>query len=133
MAKSFSYDHPAYRVPQVSNHACAAGANAVSANRFTAFTNLIVKAAQVTVKTAGTSASAGNGVIIKKIVTSGSTTTAITTIALNTQTAGVSTNVSLSDTELAAGEQLTFTNGTDATGAHDVAVEFVVKPGADVT
>ena len=59
--------------------------------------------------------------------------TAIATISLNTLTSGQAVNVVPSATTLAQGEYLTFTNGTDATGVANVAVEYVLSPRANVT
>lgn len=132
--KSMAYDHPAYIGVGSQSFACAAGASAVSANKFIAFTNLIVKSVTVAVVTAGTSAGAGNAIIVKQITGQGTTTTALATATLGTNTAGVSVNVAITTNgTLAQGETLTFTNGTDATGAAVVGVEYVVVPGATVT
>lgn len=131
--KSMSYDHPAYRAVLGQSHHCIAGANAVSINRFNAYQRAIIKSVTGTVLTAGTSAGAGNGVIVKAVTAAGATTTAIATISLNTLTSGQAVNVVPSATTLAQGEYLTFTNGTDATGVANVAVEYVLNPGADVT
>lgn len=133
--KSMAYDHPQYMVAQSSVHSAPAGANAVAAGKFLAFTNLIIKSATAAVITAGTSAGGGNGVIVKAITGQGTTTTALGTISLNTQTSGVSANVVLSSgtSTLLQGEYLTFTNGTDATGASIVSIEYVPVPGATVT
>lgn len=134
-AINLSYDHPAYRTPLAQSFACAAGANAVSANKFVAYTNVIIKAATVVVVTAGTSAGAGNGIIVKSVTGQGTTTTALATASMGTNTAGVSTNLVISSGTgtLLQGESLTFTNGTDATGANLVCIEYVPVAFANVT
>src|SRR5688572_28202860 len=122
--KSMSYDHPQYTVAMSNSFACAAGANAVSVNKFVAYTTVLIKSLTAVVVTAGTSAAAGNGVIVKGIYGNGTATTALATLTLGTGTAATATNVAVSGT-LTQGESLTFTNGTDATGAALVCVEYI--------
>lgn len=104
------------------------GAN-VNSVRFSAFTDTIAKSAQITVVASGTSA--GHLFIFNKV--SGTTTTGISTATLGTTAVGVTTNIDLRDTALAAGDQLITRTGTDATGWASIAYEYIIKPGADVT
>lgn len=125
-----AYDHPVYTGREIFAIKTTAGANTIN-DVFVAFTTMRALAAQVTVRVAGTSASSGHAAIFSKV--SGTTTTAITTVALGTSTLGLTTRVELSTTSLAAGDFLICRNGTDATGVSLVSVETQVIPGASVT
>lgn len=125
-----AYDHPIYTAREAFSIKTTAGANAVN-DVFAAFTTMRALAAQITVRVAGTSASSGHAAIFAKV--NGTTTTAITTVALATSTLGLTTRVELSTTSLAAGDLLVCKNGTDATGVSLVTVEVQVTPGASVT
>lgn len=133
--KSMAYDHPAYLSPQTVSFSMAAG-SAAHAAKFVAFTNLLLKSATLMVTVAGTTTAAGaNTYTFNKI--SGTTTTSVgfsgnlgTTVAYT-----VGTNVVLGGgtVSLAKGEMLSATRGTDATAVAEVAYEFLLVPGADVT
>lgn len=131
--KSMAYDHPDYQVVRVGNFACAAGANAVSVNKFIAHTDVILKGYGAAVVTAGTSADGGNGITFKTIKGQGTATTSVGAVALGTLTAAQYLDGTFADVALAKGEQVTLTNGTDATGAALAWIEYVVKPGASVS
>lgn len=131
MSFSNAYDNPNQQVHlPVGAATTAAGAAAVG-GRFVAFTDMNAKAIQVTVVTAGTSATTGNALIVKK--TSNATVTTLATVTLGSSTAGVTTNVSLSDTALAAGDYLSVTNGTDATGVAALVYEVAFVPSSNFT
>lgn len=125
-----AYDHPVYTSRETYSLKTTAGANTVN-DVFVAFTNMRALAAQINVRVAGTSATTGHAAIFAKV--SGTTTTAITTVALNTTVIGSTTRVELATTSLAAGDLLVCKNGTDATGVSVVAVEAAVIPGSSVT
>lgn len=102
-----------------------AGAAAVSA-KFSVFQKSKLVAVHAVVSVAGTSAGAGNSLVI----THG--TTAIGTFTLGTSTAGASfslTGTNLNRT-LASFDRVTATNGTDATGRAIVIYEYQVLPDA---
>lgn len=132
--QSLAYDHPAYRVPGCVAFITTAGNGSVGA-RFTAFADMLIKSAQCTVVTAGTSATTGHGLTFRSIKGQGTATTSVGSVALNTQTAAVTTNVEFSGSgvSLLRGESITATNGTDATGVVSVTYEYVLQPGAGIT
>lgn len=125
-----AYDHPVIVGRQSYSLKTTAGANTVN-DVFAAFTTMRALAAQINVRVAGTSASTGHAAIFAKV--SGTTTTAITTVALATSTIGTTTRVELSTTSMAAGDLLVCKNGTDATGVSVVTIEAALIPGASVT
>lgn len=126
--RNFAYDHPAYLVPITFSGVTTAGASAVAV-RFGAFTNLIAKAATFHIVIAGT-ATAHNWVISK---VSGTTTTAISTYAASTNAGATTTNVLLSNTALAQGDQLVTKSGADTVGVASVTYELLVAPGSSLT
>lgn len=119
-----AYDAAENNVTRVFNLVTTAGANTVQTQKLIAFGAMQLKAVQATAITAGTSATSGHCSIFKII--SGTTTTALTTVALGTSVVNTTTNVAMPSTAtLAAGDQVTITNGTDATGVIGLAVTYV--------
>lgn len=125
-----SYDHPLH-TGRVTGGGLSTAGNAGVSVTFAAFTAMKALAAQITVRTAGTSATTGHVAIVNKV--SGTTTTALATATLGTSAIGTTTRVELSATALAAGDVLVCKNGTDATGVYAVAYEAQITPGASVT
>lgn len=135
------YDHPSYLTRQsITLGATTAGANGTSQTH--TFPNQMrVRNVAAIVRTAGTSATTGNQVIVGVVGTCtqigtngtntiGTATTTLGTIALGTSTA-LSTGTSGDlNTVLNAGAVLYLKNGTDATGVADVVGELHVDPSA---
>lgn len=118
------YDHPNCIVRRESNHQTTAGNGAISA-RFASFQKARLKAVHCQIVTAGTSAGAGNSLVIKKGAT------ALGTFTCGTSTAGTKlTALTGLNTELASGDVLSATNGTDATGVSLLQYEYEVLPDA---
>lgn len=127
--KSMRYDHPAYLVPIAASNGEVGGGAVTNYNKFTAYTAMIAKSAQVTVTVAGTATT--NTLTIYHV--SGTATTSFATVPLSTNTLGYTTNVSLSDRAIAQGDSLYTASGPDAAGKSAVTYELLVKPGANVT
>jgi hypothetical protein len=138
-----NYDNPSYLTRQQINlGATTAGANATSGG-FSFISDMRIRKASYTVRTAGTSSGAGNGVILLCVGTciTGFTTGVGFTLTTNTGTTticaitalGSSTAQSVSvstdcNTRIVAGSALYFKNGTDATGVAQVTVEAYIDP-----
>lgn len=132
-----NYDHPGYLVRQMTGGVTTAGANGVS-SQITFPWDVRLRNASATVRTAGTSATTGNQVIVIAIGTtyaiSGTTTTTGTatqtlgTVALGTGTANTSGTSGDMNAIVKQGAVMAFKNGTDATGVADIKVEFHVDP-----
>ena len=117
-----AYDSPDYLIRREVAFETAAGAAAVGC-KFMQYQAFKLKAVHVQVTTAGTSAAAGNCVIVK------SGTTALATATLGSSTAGVTTSITI-NTDVPSLTALTCTNGTDATGKALVVYEYEVLPTA---
>ncbi len=130
MAKrSMEYAHAAYLVPQMEG--IDVPATTVAAQRFAAYTAMILKSATFTVVTAGTGT--GNATLtLTRQAQGGSALTTYTQITLSTNAAGYTTNVLLTGT-LSAGDVFTVLKGADATGVFAGSIEYLIAPGADVT
>lgn len=111
-----AYDSPDYLIRREHAVETAAGAAAVSA-KFMQYQAFKLKAFHVQVTTAGTSAAAGNCLILK------SGTTALATATLGSSTAGVTTSITI-NTDVPSLTAITCTNGTDATGKALVVYEY---------
>lgn len=141
---SGSYDHPSYLTRQMLVMGLnTAGANGTSGGMTFPY-NMRVRTMAALVKTAGTSATTGNQVILFAVgtVVTGfagtalSTSTGTTTIgslALNTSTAGVTATSTDMNTMIQAGTPIYLKNGTDATGVFNVNVETYIDPSATWT
>lgn len=139
-----NYDHPSYVTRQwFPCDVTTAGANGTSATVSWPY-NMRIRKAAATVRTAGTSAGAGNGVTFLYIGTAvtGFTGTALTTstttatlgsVALGTSTAGSQVVSSDMDALLIAGGILALKNGTDATGVAKCVLEMYLDPGSQWT
>lgn len=128
-SNSREYSNPAYQVPFALN-CVATGAASSVAGRFNMFTKAIAKSVQVTVVTAGTTA--GNNVIVSKVI-NGTSTNITTAPTIGTNAAGYTANVSLGDAELNQGDSIVVTKGADATAVMNVAVEMRLSPGGSYT
>lgn len=129
--QSMAYDDPVYRARVYVNGFNAAGASALY-GRFTLVSAMLAKSMQVTVGTAGTGT--GNATVsLARIATGGTAITTLGSVVMGTSSAGVSTNITLGNTSLTAGDQLYFINGADAAGVFVVQAELVLVPGANVT
>lgn len=128
MAKSMAYDHPAYQVRHVRGVPIAAGAS--TTGRFQAHADLLAVRGYAMPSKAGTSAD--ETVIIYKVATSGGATTALGTITLGASASITGAQVDLADASIAQGDEVRFLSGTDATMIIDAALEYQIKPGADL-
>lgn len=138
------YDHPEYQITKFHSFTNAAGASSV--NRWCVPTNVLLKKLNIAVVTAGTSATTGNGMTVRVISGNGTTTTSVGALAVGTSSANVSTNTSFGTVTsavqngtqvylgqpVAAGDIVTITSGTDATGVMAVTLSYRTLPGADV-
>jgi hypothetical protein len=137
--KQQAYDHPAYEVPITfslgDSNALGSGGQA----RFVAWTNMIVKAATLSVGVAGTNTST---VAFVKVAAAGTTTTTIASLFIGTgvvagtsigTAAGQFAYVGLGTTALAQGDTLALLNGIDATAQLAVSIEAYLTPGASLT
>ncbi len=116
------YDHPNCTVRREVSAYGAAGANGTYA-QYMPYQKMRLVAAHFKVVVAGTSAGSGHGFTVRN------GTTSIGAIALNTETAGVTTSVTLGDT-IDSFETLNALGGTDATGAAQITWEYEVLPDA---
>ena len=136
-----NYDHPSYLTRQTlvmdTTTAGASGTSGVLAMPY----NVRLRKAVAVVRTAGTSAGAGNAAQILYVGTSvqGFTGTALTTttttatlgsISLGTSAAGVTGTSTDMDALCINGGQLFIKNGTDATGVAKVTIEYYIDPSA---
>ena len=139
-----NYDHPSYLTRQVIGMGVStAGANGTSGGK--AFiSDMRVRKMSVVVRTAGTSAGAGNScnlLAIGTIVTGYNSTSLTTstgtntvgTVALGSSTALVVTTSTDMNTVIKAGAVLVLKNGTDATGVFDCNLEAYLDPSATWT
>lgn len=143
-----NYDHPSYLTRQQINlGATTAGANGTSGG-FSFISDIRLRKAALTVRTAGTSATTGNGVIFlcvgtaisgygtasgTSLTTSTGTTTILAVTALGSSTAGAAVASADMNTTIKAGSVLYMKNGTDATGVAAASVEAYLDPSATWT
>jgi hypothetical protein len=120
---SSSYDHPNAETRREACLQTVAGAAGVSA-RFASFQKARLFAVHAQVVTAGTSAGAGNVLIVKQ------GTTALGTFTQGTDAAGTKQSITGLNAALASGDVLSTTNGTDATGNALVTYEYEVENDA---
>ena len=139
-----SYDHNEYLITKYHSFTNTAGASSV--NRWCVPNDVLLKKLNIAVVTAGTSATTGNGMTVRIISGNGTTTTSVGSLAMGTSSANVSTNTSfgtvtsavLNGTQVylgqpaAAGDIITITSGTDATGVMAVTLSYRTLPGASV-
>jgi hypothetical protein len=115
------YDDPQYtnvREIVVPNTAGAAGVN-----KFALYSAVTLKRARAVVKTAGTSATTGSYI---DVMVDGTTTAG--RLLTGSATAGAIVDVSLGNTPVAAGSIIHLLNGTDATNAALVTIEYNATP-----
>ena len=134
--KSQAYDHPAYEVPVVFSANLATTRNATSL-KFVAFTQMLLKAANIVATVIGTAGGtdAANASVATIRISGTSTST------LNVSTIGsgyvngtyTNTNIALSLTTLSQGDLVYFKKGTDTALAADASLEMYVLPGANLT
>lgn len=119
-----SYDSPN---AVITREHCAppttAGIGAVSA-RFRSFQAARLKAVHAIVVTAGTSTAAGHTLTLKH------GTTSIAAFALGTTVAGGTVSKTTLNEALAPLDEISITNGTDATGVAQILYEYSVNDGA---
>jgi len=142
-----NYDHPSYLTRQsIGLGINTAGANGTSGGR-SFISDLRVRKASVTVRTAGTSATSGNSAILLCIgtmvtgftsatgftLTTSTGTNTVGTVALGSTTALTVTTSSDFNTRIVAGSILALKNGTDATGVYDYTLEAYLDPTASWT
>ena len=125
--KSMAYDNPAYLAVVPGATGTLTGVSSAS-QRFAAFCAMTIKSAEISVVTAGSSASQ----VVNLMTQSGTTTTttAITTFGSGEAKAGTNVAVGI---DLAQGDAAWFTKGTDATDVFATSLELVIQPGATVT
>ncbi len=126
--KTLRYDHPAYVIPYVFSGNTAVGANGVS-QKFAAFTAMTIKACLTSPTIASTAA--GSQPLMYTI--SGTTTATATLTALTSGARTPLLNALATAVNLAQGDQVYVTHGTDATASLSVAIECYVTPGALLT
>lgn len=132
--KSMSYDHPAYLVPVTPFGGEIAAAASSKTARFVAYTAMNVKAAVVSVITAGGTVNAVN---LVRQATGGTALTTLASIStiIGTSVGGYTTYAMMTGgTLLAQGDILWAEKGAgDGVGVYAVGVECVLVPGANVT
>lgn len=120
-----SYEDPNAVYRREQTMASVAGANGTNAAaRFRVFQKARLVAAHAWVETAGTSAGAGNCIILKQ------GTAALATFTLGTLTANSQVDITALAATLNPGDAMTITNGTDATGVASVVLEMQQTPDA---
>lgn len=125
--KQMMYDHPAYTaVYPVSLGVNAAGASAILAGRFTAFTAMLVKSLTVAIVTAGTSTTH----IVRYLAYLGGTSTTTTIFATLSSAGFANATTTLTMTQ---GDSLAILLGSDATQVVQGGAELVIAPGSNVT
>lgn len=125
MANAGNYTHPSYLTRQIAYlGVTTAGANGTSTNGWVAPWDINLHQMQAVVKTAGTSATTGNQVILL----AGTATVTGATVVLGSSTAGVYGTTGDIAQKITAGTPLYVKNGTDATGVAYVSVEFNINP-----
>jgi hypothetical protein len=138
-----NYDSPSYLTRQQINlGTTTAGANGTSGG-FSFISDMRLRKASLTVRTAGTSATTGNGVIFLcvgtcitgfstgvgfTLTTNTGTTTVLAITALGSGTANTAVVSADMNTRIQAGSVLLMKNGTDATGVAQVTVEAYIDP-----
>ena len=148
MANQGNYDNPSYLTRQQINlGVTTAGANGTS-TPFGFISDMRIRKAALTVKTAGTSSGAGNGVIFLcvgtcitgfstgvgfTLTTNTGTTTILAITALGSGTANTSVASADMNTRIQAGSVILCKNGTDATGVAQVTLEAYIDPEASWT
>lgn len=125
--KSMAYDNAAYEAVLPVALGSLTGASGTT-NRFAAFTTLLIKSVEITVVTAGTSASQ----VINLFTLSGTATTTTALTTYGSAQAKNGTNVT-STLSMVVGDACWVGKGTDATDVFAVGMECVVLPGASVT
>jgi hypothetical protein len=125
--KTLRYDHPAYITPYVMNGATAVGANGSA--KFAAFAAMQVLACHTVPVIASTAA--GSQPLMYKI--SGTTTTTSTLTILTSAAKTAVSDVLATRVDLAKGDAIWVTHGTDATASLAVAVECQLVGGASLT
>lgn len=116
------YDHPNCVVRRESSHTSVAG-NGTASCRFAHFQKMRLHAVHVQVVTAGTTA--GHQAVIRD------GTTVLGTATLGTSAAGTKVKLANLNRIVESGKMLSATNGTDATGVHQVTYEYQVLPDAE--
>lgn len=133
-----NYDHPSYLTRQAINLGIStAGANGTSGG-ISFISDMRLRKAAVTVRTAGTSAAGGNACLLVYVgtmvtgypgaLTTATGTNTIGTIALGSSVAYTVTTSADFNTKLVAGGTLIMKNGTDATGVFNPVAEMYIDP-----
>ena len=126
--KSMSYDHPAYLARYSQAGTFTAGASTTF--KFCAFTNMVIKS--VTLNPIVLSTVNDIVTAVQILAAGGSTNTQVLSTFTAVQTAGGNFVMTAANT-LAQGDEFKVTKGTDALMTYDIAVEYVLVPGANVT
>jgi hypothetical protein len=138
-----NYDNPSYLTrQQIQLGNTTAGAGGTSGG-FSFISDMRIRKASFTVRTAGTSSGSGNGVILLcvgtcitgfstglgfTLTTNTGTTTICAITALGSGTAQTCVTSTDCNTRIQAGSALYFKNGTDATGVANVTIEAYIDP-----
>jgi len=143
-----NYDHPSYLTRQAISLGVTTAGNAGTSQGKAFISDMRIRKAIATVRTAGTSSGGGNAVnivcigtyvtgyasgLIGTALTTSSGTNTIGTIALGSSAAYTTTTSTDMDAKIQAGAVLVLKNGTDATGVCDVTAEMYLDPGATWT
>ena len=119
------YDHPSYLTRQQICIGKTTAGNGTVSLQFSPLSTLRIRNVSAAVVTAGTSAG--------HILTIKNGTTSVGAITLSTSAAGVVGTSGDINVTLAAGSNLSITNGTDATGIAQVTLEAFLDPSASWT
>lgn len=143
-----NYDHPSYLARQQISLGTTTAGNAGTSQGRAFISDMRMRKAIATVRTAGTSSGGGNAVniicigtyvtgyssgLIGTALTTSSGTNTVGTIALGSSAAYTTTTSTDMDVKILAGSVLALKNGTDATGVADIVAEMYIDPGATWT
>jgi hypothetical protein len=137
-----NYDSPSYLTRQQIVLGVNTAGNAGTSGGVSFVSDMRIRKASVTVRTAGTSSGAGNNCILLCIgtmvtgfttgagytLTTATGTQTIGSVALGSSTALTVTTSSDFNTRLTAGSMLCYKNGTDTSGVYQVTVEAYIDP-----
>ena len=141
-------DHPSYLTRQVISLGVSTAGNGGTSGGFSFISDMRIRKASVTVRTAGTSSGAGNQMqllcigtylsgfatgLIGTALTTNTGTTTIGTVALGSTAALTVTTSSDFNVKVLAGSILCYKNGTDTTGVYAANLEAYLDPTAQWT
>lgn len=137
--RSQAYDHPAYLVPDTLNFAVGTSPSGAVTPRQVVFTNMIAKAATMSIAIAGTNTST---VAILRLNSTNTTTSTLAQFIIGTgivagtslgTAVGQNLNLLCGTTTMNQGDQVWLLNGTDLSVGLGVTIECYLVPGANLT